>query len=118
MRFGSAAFLLRNAGATFRRFSAEEHYIAGAPNAVLLMPDHPLKLRDLRRILSRFDVQEKPERGKGSHTLFVRLVDGRVASYPIPTNKNDVPTVYVRGARKRFRPTPDDGVSDADFYDA
>ncbi|WP_437191685.1 type II toxin-antitoxin system HicA family toxin [Planctomicrobium sp. SH527] len=80
------------------------------------MPDHPLKLRDLRKILARFGVVEQLDRGKGSHTLFVRVLDGQGVSYPIPTNKNDIPTVYVKGIRKRFRLAVEDGVSDADFY--
>ena len=41
------------------------------------MPDRPLKLHDLRRILGNFDVIEDASRGKGSHTMFFRRLPDR-----------------------------------------
>lgn len=79
------------------------------------MPDRLIKLRDLRRILRSFDCWEETSRGKGGHTMFFRMIDGRKFSYPIP-GRDDVLACYVRGARRKFRLTAEDGVSDADFY--
>lgn len=74
-----------------------------------------IKLRDLQRILRRFGVQVDPARGKGSHLYFYRdFPEGRFG-YPIP-NQPDVKAFYVKGCRQRFRLTPQDGVSDQDFY--
>ena len=80
------------------------------------MPDKILKIRDLRRILASFDCWEDASRGKGSHTMFFRQIDGRRVSYPIPT-RDDVLASYVRQIRRRFRLTSTDGVSDEEFYD-
>jgi hypothetical protein len=57
--------------------------------------------------------------GKGSHTTFLRRNEnGRVvSSYPIPTKK-EVLICYVRGCRRRFGLTEEDGISDEDFYGA
>jgi hypothetical protein len=78
--------------------------------------DRPLKLRDLRRILKSFGVDEDPSLGKGSHTTFLlRTTDG-VISYPVPTHRSDVLQCYIRGCRKAFGLTVADGVSDQDFY--
>ncbi|QDU40351.1 hypothetical protein Mal4_47070 [Maioricimonas rarisocia] len=74
-------------------------------------------MRDLRKILSRFDCWEDPSRGKGSHTVFFREIDGSVFSYPVPTSSHDVCSVYVTGIRKRFNLAPRDGVTDQQFYD-
>jgi hypothetical protein len=74
-----------------------------------------LKLTDLRRILTSFGVNETRHRGKGGHTLFWKeFVDGRF-SYPIPDRKDVLPC-YVKGARKKFRLLPEDGVTDDDFF--
>ena len=44
------------------------------------------------------------------------LPEGKV-SYPIPTSKEDVYSVYIRALRKRFKLTELDGVTDYDFYE-
>jgi hypothetical protein len=74
-----------------------------------------LKLNDLRRILRSFGVDEDTSRGKGGHTLFYKQFEDGRYSYPIP-NKSDALPCYVKGARKKFRLLPKDGVSDEDFY--
>ncbi len=81
------------------------------------MPDRPLKLSKLIRILKRYGISWDPSRGKGSHGSFVKLLsDGRELVYPVPTHDKDVLWCYVRGARKRFKLTPLDGITDRDFY--
>ncbi len=59
--------------------------------------DRPLKLKDLRRILRHYGIEEKFSRGKGSHTWFYKKdAKGKVsAGYPIPTNRADVLVCYV-----------------------
>lgn len=79
------------------------------------MADRPIKLRRLRRILARHGVQCSPARGKGSHMMFHTVLDGRTFTYPVP-DQTDVKVCYVRGCRKKFRLTAEDGVTDADFY--
>ncbi len=80
--------------------------------------DRPLKLRDLRKILRYFGIQEDPSKGKGSHTTFLELdSEGKViASYPVPTNRSEVLVCYIQGCRKRFKLRSKDGVSDKNFY--
>jgi hypothetical protein len=78
--------------------------------------DRPLKLRELRRILSRYGVFEDSSRGKGSHTVFYRRFPDGLFSYPVPTTRDPVLVCYVKGCRKKFRLTPEHGVSDEEFY--
>jgi hypothetical protein len=74
-----------------------------------------LKPRDLRKILRSFGVQEDSSRGKGGHTLFwIQFPDG-LFTYPMP-GRSDVLPCYVKGARKKFRLTPEDGISDEEFF--
>jgi hypothetical protein len=74
-----------------------------------------LKLRELRKILRSFGVEEDKSRGKGDHTLFYKqFPDGRF-SYPIP-DKTDVLPCYVSGARRKYRLTREDGITDDDFF--
>jgi hypothetical protein len=75
-----------------------------------------LKLRDLRKILRTFDVNEDKSRGKGGHTLFWKDFPDGHFSYPIP-DKPDVLPCYVKGVRKKFRLLPKDGVTDEDFFE-
>lgn len=56
-------------------------------------------------------------RGKGSHTVFFREIDGAVFSYLVPTSRQDVSSVYATGIRKRFNLTARDGITDQQFYD-
>jgi hypothetical protein len=79
----------------------------------MLVPDKPLKLHELRRLLAAYGVAENPSKGKGSHTTFFL----GTSSYPVPTNRSDVARQYVSGCRRRFSLTPADGVSDYDFYE-
>ncbi len=74
-----------------------------------------LKFYDLRRILRSYGVTEAKNRGKGSHTLFEKQLSDGKYSYPIP-NDTDVNPAYVKGARKKFRLLPSDGVTDPEFF--
>ena len=64
----------------------------------------------------RFGVAEDSSRGKGSHTLFFKQFDDGEFTYPIPTHGKDVNPAYVKGARRKFRLMPEDGVSDDEFF--
>lgn len=79
------------------------------------MADRRLPLRTLRKILRRFDVSEDKSRGSGSHTFFFKQFSEGEFGYPVPHDK-DVAKCYVQGARRKFRLTEEDGVSDDDFY--
>jgi hypothetical protein len=84
--------------------------------AEFCMPDRALNFRDLRRAMKKYGAWEDHGRGKGSHTMFFRVIDGREFSLPVPTHDKDVNARYVRRLRKQFKLMPDDGVSDEDFY--
>jgi hypothetical protein len=76
----------------------------------------PYQLRKLRKILKSFGAWEDESRGRGSHTMFFRNIDGSVYSYPVPTHKPEINDCYVKGVRKKFKLTAKDGVSDAEFF--
>lgn len=78
--------------------------------------DRSIKLNVLIRIMKRYGVAFSPSAGKGSHAMFVGEVDGRPTSYTVPTSRDMVLTCYLRGIRKRFHLTANDGVSDESFY--
>ncbi len=59
-----------------------------------------LTLRELRKILRSYDVQENRGRGTGSHTLFEKTFAEGTFSYPVPTHSKDVKQCYVDGCRK------------------
>lgn len=80
------------------------------------MARHRLKLKQLRKILRSYDVTEDESAGKGSHTLFWKVIDGRKFTYPVPTTSKDVKPCYVIGCRKKFALTKDDGVTDEEFF--
>lgn len=76
----------------------------------------PIRFKKLRKILKTFDVWEDKSFGKGSHTTFLRKVDGSIFSYPVPTHDKDVKDCYINAIRKKFKLRSADGVSDTDFY--
>ncbi len=53
---------------------------------------------------------------KGSHTTFLRDINGSVFSFPIPTHDKDVADCYVKGVRRKLKLTSADGVTDKDFF--
>jgi len=78
----------------------------------------PYSLRKLRRILNHYGCWEEPARGKGNHTTFLRQMEGGVFSYPVAKMKkeDEILDCYVSGARKRFKLTKKDGVTDKEFF--
>ena len=67
-------------------------------------------------ILRRYGVAEDSSRGEGSHTLFDKQFEDGEFTDPIPTHGQDVNPACVKGARRRFRLTFADGVSDDEFF--
>lgn len=82
------------------------------------MSDKTLKYRDLLKRLKQFGVIEDRSRGKGSERLLVRVVSG--IRYYITTkchNEGDQkPKAVIAAIRRRLLLTPEDGVSDQEFY--
>lgn len=78
----------------------------------------PLKYRDLRAILKTFGIEENKRRGKGSERLFVGVVNGVVTSIPTKchSENDEKPVPVIHAIRRRFRLTPEDGISDEEFY--
>lgn len=70
-----------------------------------MLEDKPLKYRELRRYLSRHNIQEIKHRGKGSHRLFVGLVEGRKISYPVKchSESQELHSYIVRRIRDTFK---------------
>jgi len=78
--------------------------------------ERPLTLKVLRKRLRAFDVSEDRSKGKGSHTVFEKDFPDGKRSFPVPTTRKDVAPCYVKGCRRAFRLTAEDGVTDAEFY--
>jgi hypothetical protein len=83
------------------------------------MADRTLKYRDLLKLLRRFGVVEDKGRGKGSERMLIRIVGG--VKHSIATkchNEGDQkPRGVIAAIRRRLRLTPEDGVSDKEFYE-
>jgi len=75
----------------------------------------PYPLKKLRKILRSYGAREDPSRGKGGHTAFICVVDGAEELYPM-SNSREVENAYVKGVRRKFNLTKDDGVSDKEFF--
>ena len=75
--------------------------------------DKVLKYRDLRTKLARFGVIEQTRRGKGSHRMFIKLIDGRpVADFVTCHNEgDDISRKVVQHVREKFQ------IPLEDFYD-
>jgi hypothetical protein len=82
------------------------------------MAERPLKYRDLVKRLRLFGVVENKTRGKGSHRMLIRVVEGVKCSYPIRCHhEGEVkPRAVIGALRRRLRLTDEDGISDEDFY--
>lgn len=77
-----------------------------------MKPPPIVKLRDLKRIMARYDVAYVPG---GKHMAFVGSGGTR---FPMPHRKgsDDVERSYVNALRRAFRLTPAHGVSNDEFY--
>ncbi len=82
------------------------------------MADKVLKYREMIACVSKFGVHENASRGKGSHRMLEKLIDGRIERFPVPChNENhELAKSFIRAIRRRFKLTDDDGVSDTEFY--
>ena len=71
-----------------------------------------IKFREFKRLLARYDIDLVP----GRRHLIFRAPEG--VKFPVPYRKegDDVERSYVNAARRAFRLTPEDGVSDEAFY--
>ena len=67
--------------------------------------DKVLKYRDLRALLSRFGVTEQRNRGKGSHRMFMKIIEGRpVIDFVTCHNEgNDISRKVVGHIREKFQ---------------
>ena len=74
--------------------------------------DKVLKYRDLRARLSRFGVIEQPARGKGSHRMFIKVIEGRpVIDFVTCHNEgDDISRKVVGHIREKFQ------IPFSDFY--
>lgn len=84
-------------------------------NITVIMVQKNLKRTDFVRILRYYGVAEDTKSGKGSHTKFWKMIDGKKFSYPVPGDRVVKPC-YIRGARKKFKLTAKDNVTDDDFF--
>ena len=76
----------------------------------------PVSLRDFIRWFQRHGIKIEPC-GSGSHYKLSGIVDGHRRIYIIATESGRrVKHVYVDKARKTFKLTQADGVSDQDFF--
>ena len=82
------------------------------------MSDRTLKYRDLLKILKKFGVFEDKTRGKGSERLLVRIVSGVRCMISTKCHKegDQKPKAVIAAIRRRLKLTPEDGVSDNEFY--
>ena len=74
--------------------------------------DKVLKYRDLKSKLVRFGVIENSRRGKGSHRMFIKVIEGRpVVDFVTCHNEGDVISrKVVQHVREKFQ------ISIEDFY--
>lgn len=83
------------------------------------MTERSVPYRRLAERLRAFGAAERPDRGKGSHRYWGRrMADGRTAYVPVPFHGSgtDVGRGIVRSVRRALELTPQDGVSDREFY--
>ena len=77
-----------------------------------------MKFRKLKKVLARYGIEWKPQKGKGSHGVFVgesHVLQIRQV-YPIPASQQkEISQAYIRPLRRKFELTKESGVSDDDF---
>lgn len=57
-----------------------------------------------------------PKRGKGSHCMVVRTVDGKPCSTSVPMNRECVAPGTVGSIRRAVKLSPEDGVTNQQFF--
>jgi predicted RNA binding protein YcfA (HicA-like mRNA interferase family) len=78
----------------------------------------PLKYRKFRKIMESFGLREVKKQGKGSHRMFIQDPNGKRCSFPLACHNENVELNknVVNAARRTFSLTPDNGVTDEEFY--
>ena len=74
--------------------------------------DKVLKFRELRARLAKSGVVERQNRGKGSHRMFLKIIDGRpiIDFVTCHSEGNDISRKVVQHVREKFQ------ISMEDFY--
>ena len=74
--------------------------------------DKVLKFRELRTRLAKSGVVERPSRGKGSHRMYLKVIDGRpvVDFVTCHSEGDDISRKVVQHVREKFQ------ISMEDFY--
>ncbi len=74
--------------------------------------DKVLKFRELRACLAKNGVVERPRRGKGSHRMFLKIVEGRPVIDFVTCHSEgaDISRKVVQHVREKFQ------ISLEDFY--
>ena len=77
-----------------------------------MRPPRVIKFRRFTKLFRRYGIEVI---AGGKHQLLCST-DGR--KFPVPARKesDDIERAYVDAARRKFQLTPDDGVSDEEFY--
>jgi hypothetical protein len=77
-----------------------------------MKPPRVLKFHRFKKLFKRYGVEVVP----GKEHFRLQSPDGR--KYPIPPHKDsdEIEKVYTETARRHFSLTPDDGISDQEFY--
>ncbi len=69
----------------------------------------------LQRILRAFDCTIDKKRGDGSHWSATRATSAGIQSYALPFRR-DYGRSYLNPLRRRLELSPEDGVTDREFY--
>ena len=82
------------------------------------MNNWPLARRKLIQRLRKFGVLEESKRGTGHRALCKDMVPGKRLAYTLPFHGNNetVQPSVIKAIRERFLLTPENSVSDGEFY--
>ena len=78
-----------------------------------------MKFRALKKVLRSFGIDAIIAKSRGhKRKLHCLLVNDKGDKFPIPASGDgdDIERSYVNAARRKFKLTPEDGVTDDDFY--
>jgi hypothetical protein len=84
----------------------------------MAMAERTLRYRELLKRLKLFGVIEDRTRGKGSERLLSRILEGKKYSTTTKchSDSDQKPKAVIKSIRRRLKLTPENGVSDEDFY--
>lgn len=83
------------------------------------MKKHPVRFRDLKKLLDRYGIEWESKSGKGSHGAFNgrNVVDQTRQRYPVPRDQQrEMQVTYVEALRVKFGLVPENGYGDELFY--